>query len=100
MTEMRRVSCRIWDSKSENGIPRHQGKPKQGTNLLDIVSLIFLVCISICVFESGFVLVRISRHETLNGNQDRLKPLSGGPFFTALTAPCSINRISNLSFAL
>src|SRR5690606_23788249 len=73
-------------------------KPAQGgiAHLRYIGTLVLLVRRLASMLETGFVLVRVGRHETLNGNENRLKPLCRRPLFTSLAAPCPEARCKYL----
>lgn len=68
------------------------------TNLGNVVFLILLILLIVGRLESGFILVWIARHETLDGDEDRLETLRRGPFFAPFTPPCAVKISPVLPF--
>lgn len=59
------------------------------TDFLDIMFLVLLVRGLIRVFIAGFVLIRVTRHKALDGEENGFQALRRGPFLSSLTAPCA-----------
>ena len=72
MTEIRRVSCRIYHAIGSQLRSFWVENGPQETSLLHIILLVLLVHDLIGVLKTWLVLVRVGRHETLDGEENRL----------------------------
>jgi hypothetical protein len=70
---------------------RNPGRGKAHKTCLEYISLlVLLVMVLVGIFKARLILVRIGRHEALDGDENRLEALSRGPLLSPFASPSPI----------